>query len=610
MVVWDLDDTFWKGTLSEGGIEDYVQAHHDLVIELSRRGIMSSICSKNDPETALDVLRQRGIADYFIFPSISWDVKSPRLAALIDTVQLRPETVMFIDDNPMNRHEAAAMIPGLQIEDERFIPHMLADPRFRGKDDSNHTRLAQYKLLETRKRDQSAAVGGNEAFLRGCDIRVFIDYDFDNAANLDRAIELIQRTNQLNFTKQRLPEDIEQARATLRAEIELFYRQAGLVRVADRYGDYGYVGFFMSETDVFKPIAADTDRADFRRLLHFCFSCRTLGMQVERWVYDYLGRPEMTVVGEVVTDLSDPVEVDWIRLTPSIAEAAAPVEPLAPEIRLYGGCEANALSVYLTPYADEVRTLGNFSASHVFYRLNSSALAISAFDRASEAFAAEAKILGAPPALLSGDYFADAPRGTAFILNTALDVQGRPHYRHRAHGWEFVFEMTGCESLDLTVATDADVQAGIDKLLYVDAEGLAHIAAVARHIRENYETTSSITDAERVSSLRAVIERVGPESKLIILLDHHRLRKADGTVRDDPLTRHYNDLVRSVAAEHPFVETAAFSDAVRSDEEIRGGSHFDRLVYLRMAELIVEALRRTPGRPTRAEAPSRSAVPA
>ena len=37
LVVWDLDETFWRGTLVEGGIREYVQAHHEIVVELARR---------------------------------------------------------------------------------------------------------------------------------------------------------------------------------------------------------------------------------------------------------------------------------------------------------------------------------------------------------------------------------------------------------------------------------------------------------------------------------------------------------------------------------------------------------------------------------------------
>src|SRR4051794_23844627 len=95
LVVWDLDETFWQGTLTEGGITKYIQNHHDIVIELARRWIMSSICSKNDLAPVKEILRERDIWDYFVFPSIDWTPKAHRIAAIIEAIQLRPQTVMF-----------------------------------------------------------------------------------------------------------------------------------------------------------------------------------------------------------------------------------------------------------------------------------------------------------------------------------------------------------------------------------------------------------------------------------------------------------------------------------------------------------------------------------
>jgi FkbH-like protein len=331
LVIWDLDETFWRGTLTEGGIREYLQQHHDIVLELAKRGIISSICSKNDGASVLPLLQQKGILEYFVFPSISWESKGPRLARLVETFQLRPPTVMFIDDNPNNRAEAMAVVPGLQVEDEHFLERILDDWRFKGKNDSNFSRLKQYKLLETRKRDEERAVGGNEAFLRTCDVRVFIDYDID--ASIDRAVELVNRTNQLNFTKKRLPEDIEAARHELRVTTSSFARQAGLVRVVDKYGDYGHVGFFMTETFRSEPKPGCSNTT----LLHYCFSCRTLGMLVEQWVYDFLGKPELRVIGDVLTDLTLPRKVDWVRQVKSIDETVCSIPQVAPRVVFVGG---------------------------------------------------------------------------------------------------------------------------------------------------------------------------------------------------------------------------------------------------------------------------------
>lgn len=45
LVIWDLDETFWEGTLSEEGIS-IIEDNLKLVKELSKRGIVNSICSK------------------------------------------------------------------------------------------------------------------------------------------------------------------------------------------------------------------------------------------------------------------------------------------------------------------------------------------------------------------------------------------------------------------------------------------------------------------------------------------------------------------------------------------------------------------------------------
>ena len=82
------------------------------------------------------------------------------------------------------------------------------------------------------------------------------------------------------------------------------------MKVVDKYGDYGYVGFFLVESFRTQHVAG----ASIRTLRHFCFSCRTLGMLVEKWLYDYLGKPELRVVGEVLTDVFQEKKVDWIKL--------------------------------------------------------------------------------------------------------------------------------------------------------------------------------------------------------------------------------------------------------------------------------------------------------
>ncbi len=80
------------------------------------------------------------------------------------------------------------------------------------KPDPELTRLNQYRALQEKFEKRSASELSNEEFLRASNIRVEIDYDI--AGNFDRIVELINRTNQLNYTKNRLetPESVDEFR--------------------------------------------------------------------------------------------------------------------------------------------------------------------------------------------------------------------------------------------------------------------------------------------------------------------------------------------------------------------------------------------------------------
>jgi hypothetical protein len=61
---------------------------------------------------ACQILEERKILDSFVPPDVSWDPKGPRLAALIETVQLRPATVMLIDDKSSQSRRSQDVDPG------------------------------------------------------------------------------------------------------------------------------------------------------------------------------------------------------------------------------------------------------------------------------------------------------------------------------------------------------------------------------------------------------------------------------------------------------------------------------------------------------------------
>ena len=345
LVIWDLDDTFWSGTLSEGGVE-LIPANAAIVRELNRRGIVNSICSKNDFAAVENQLTAaNGLWDEFVFPRIDWIPKGQAIAKLIEDMQLRASNVLFIDDNAGNLHEAEYFCDGLQTAGPEIIPGLLDFPQLKGKNDSKLSRLKQYRLLQAKLNDRRTWTSSNDDFLRSCDIRVVITDDL--AADYNRVLELINRTNQLNYTKRRLTED---EFADLMIEPG---RESGYIQVSDRYGDYGICGFYSVKDDV---------------LTDFLFSCRILHMGVENWLYQHLGAPRITVVGEVVTALDPDTPVTWISAD-VIAESRVELESSVgvnsqARVLLKGGCDLVQVNDFL---AGKLETELSYTNGHGCY---------------------------------------------------------------------------------------------------------------------------------------------------------------------------------------------------------------------------------------------------
>ncbi len=562
LVVWDLDETFWAGTVTEGGMT-YNQAAHDTVIELAGRGIVSTICSKNDHDEVAALLREKGIWDYFVFPSINWEPKGPRIAALIEAIQLRPETVMFVDDNHLNLKEAEHFVPGLQVAPETFVPDMLASPLFKGKDDRGLSRLNQYRLLERRKADETVASsssgGSNVGFLRSCNIRVRVERDIER--HIDRAVELVNRTNQLNFTKSRLPEDPEAARAALREQLEHHMVQAGLVEVYDNYGNYGYCGFYLLRS-----------MPDGSRLLHFCFSCRILNMGVESWLYQRLGRPALAVRGAV---LSDPVAadpVDWI--TAVEAGAAANDADAAPKVALSsvaarGGCVLMPLVHYFGMNAPTVVGEYNIMRDGIVVRLDHSL----PFRHALEGIPREAveafTLLGYREEDFRTEFFAHDGPNPVYVFSNWADL-GMPLYRHKATGVVIPY-----------------------KPVPPARQRTPAMRHAAFYLKELFEPAEPFGEAEAKDNLRAIFARIPAGGRLFALLSVERHTDATGIERVVAARIRLNRWTVEVANEFPAVTTLRTEDFVRATSDVKEDSafgHFDRMVYFRMYEAILAHL--------------------
>ena len=554
LLIWDLDDTFWRGALTEGGIA-FIEAHKQIVVELARRGVVSSICSKNEIESVKAVLVAHGVWDYFVLPSVAWEPKGPRIRDLVETIGLRAPTVMFLDDNPTNLEEALSFCPGLQTRGPEFIAEILDDPLFAGKDDRGLTRLAQYKALELRRGEQRAAAGDPVQFLRDSEIEARVETDIE--PHIDRFIELINRTNQLNFTKQRLPEDPEAARAKVRELYDKYQMQVGLVAVKDRYGDHGFCGAYVHNSEG-------------RRLEHFAFSCRILGLGVERWLYQKLGRPRIEVKGEVLADLSDPAPVDWVRHG-GAGRAAQSEAPRIGRITARGSCEIGAVVHYFQYNSDDA--VGEY---HIFrdggvFRIGHSVFLYHGARGLTPHRREAARALGYVESDFASRLFDPAvydERGHLVILGFSADA-AYPLYRHRASGLivPYTAHAPGWGERDVTLIPEAEEPERYP----------AWARAAMRAMRSEWDYLGLTKPSDFEALLRFAVGEIPAGAQIRLLAFFARdYVNSDGLPRRPPAHYvAYNEAMRRVAADFAHVEVIEVDD-ILEDAEIQDRLHFRR----------------------------------
>lgn len=317
IVIWDLDETFWYGTVDNGDEISIPDNHITLVKKLTDKGIINSICSKNEKENILKILNEKDLLKYFVCPSIDWTGKGNRIANLLLQLGLRAENALFIDDNHLNRQEAEFVLPELLVASPEIIPTLLDSlDKINLKDDLSHKRLNQYKIIEKKLKAEESFVS-NKDFLKSCNIRVEINNDC--IKDLDRISELVLRSNQLNFTKIRSTRD----------EIEKLICDesvdCGTVYVNDRFGDYGMVGFYAIKNN---------------KAIHFLFSCRTIGMGIEQFVFQTLGCPSIEIKGDVISALGSCESLEWINCNQNSDDdkVSAQIE-IGKKIMLKGPCD-------------------------------------------------------------------------------------------------------------------------------------------------------------------------------------------------------------------------------------------------------------------------------
>jgi FkbH-like protein len=286
LVVVDLDDTLWGGIVGDVGWENLRVGGHDHAGEaylefqkalkaLTRRGVILGIVSKNTEEVALEAMRKHPemhlrVEDFAGY-KINWRDKAQNLAELARELRLGLQSVVFLDDNPVERARVREALPEVLVPEWPATPMLYAralralrcfDVLSATDEDARRAAMYQAERRRQAEMQEMREVGNAATFLAGLGTTVTVEPLGD--ANLARTAQLLNKTNQMNLRTRRLTE----------RELKEWAAQPGhrlwSFRVADRLGDSGLTGI--------ASVAADGDTF---QVVDYVLSCRVMGRKVE-----------------------------------------------------------------------------------------------------------------------------------------------------------------------------------------------------------------------------------------------------------------------------------------------------------------------------------------
>lgn len=271
VVVWDLDNTIWDGTLIEGDAVTLKPQIVNIIRMLDERGILQSIASRNNFEQALVKLREFAISDYFIYPQIGWGRKSESVERIRSLLNVKRDAILVVDDDPFELAEIGSCYPEVVCWDAKDYGKLLGNellmPKFITEDTPN--RRLMYLQDVDRTKAEEVFSGSKAEFLSSLGMRLRIHEA--GRSDLERIQELMQRTNQLNTTG--IIYTVEQLKSYLgNPNYRVF-----ICDLTDKFGSYGKVGVALVEVG---------ENSHTIRL--FLMSCRVLSRGVSTVFLQYL----------------------------------------------------------------------------------------------------------------------------------------------------------------------------------------------------------------------------------------------------------------------------------------------------------------------------------
>jgi len=289
-IVLDLDNTLWGGIVGEDGFNgiklgpeppgNAFMEFQRVLLSLHKRGIILAINSKNNFEDAIKVIKEHPYMvlkeEHFASMRINWKDKVTNMKELVKEINIGSDSLVFIDDDPVNREFVKSIFPEILVVDLPNDPSRYASIieniidfsvlKITDEDKNRGKMYLKQKMIS----ELEESTPDLQTFLSQLDLKIIIKEV--NEFTFPRVSQLILKTNQFNLTTKRYQE------SDLKSMIQDSNFIVGCAQVEDKFGDNGITGVFIIKKENKKEWRIDT----------FLMSCRIMGRDIEKGIMTYI----------------------------------------------------------------------------------------------------------------------------------------------------------------------------------------------------------------------------------------------------------------------------------------------------------------------------------
>lgn len=282
-IVLDLDNTLWGGVIGEDGLDGIIlgesypgKCYKDFqkqLLKLKNRGVILTICSKNNPEDVDEVFEKHpdmilNKADFACIKA-NWNDKCTNIKTISQELNISTDSLVFIDDNPIECELIQQQIPEITVinlsKNPIEYPDLINSLNYfetlnLTEEDLHKTDIYKTQVNRNILKNSYANL---DDYYKNLEMKVEIK-EADSFA-VSRIAQLTQKTNQFNLTTKRYSEkDIKEMIQD--NNYKIYY-----IRLMDKFGDNGITGCCILKKIDDCILFIDT----------FLLSCRIMGRNIE-----------------------------------------------------------------------------------------------------------------------------------------------------------------------------------------------------------------------------------------------------------------------------------------------------------------------------------------